>query len=75
MSKKYIQIKTNQMVYYDLQLEIGKDISEEQASKLLSLDGETYNVETDNWYYLHEYLNHKNISDWLEFEDVEVYKV
>ena len=75
MSKKFIQIKTNQMVYYDIQLEIGKDISEETASKLLNLDGETYDVETDEWYFLHNYLNHTSVVDWLEFEDVEVYKI
>lgn len=73
MSKKIIWIKAEQIVSCAIGLEIGKEISEQEAEKLLKLDGDTYHEGDDEWYKLHEYLTPDTIYDWQDWDNVEVY--
>jgi hypothetical protein len=71
--RKHIWIEARQEVKYAIGLEIGKDISQEEADKLLEMDGGDFREGQDEWYKLQEYLTDDTVCDWYDLEDVEVY--
>jgi hypothetical protein len=73
MSRKHIWIRGTQEVTYAIGLEIGVDISQEEADKLLEMDGGDFSEPEDEWYKLQEYLTPDTACDWGDLDYVEVY--
>lgn len=68
--KRFIQIYATEKITHDVSLEIGKDITEEEAKKLLAMEGFDYSCETKEYAELNEIfiLHDQPGSD--SFEDV-----
>ena len=71
--KKYLHLYAEQVVKYGLSLQIGVDISEEKAQKLIELDGEDIVLDSDEHYLVEDYFNETFAYDYEDYENVNIY--
>jgi len=73
--KKYLWIKVKETVSRHVGFEIGKDISEKEAKKLLKIieDDDEFSLHSKEYSKLHDLLGN-DISDTDGFTDVQIYE-
>lgn len=70
--KKILWIEVSETVKRNIGLEIGEDISEEDAQELLDLHGDEFDMDSEEYPILDGYLG-TEISDSDGFFDVNIY--
>lgn len=76
MSRKFVWIEAEQSIRYAVGFEIGVDISQEDADKLISLDmaGDDIKEGSELWDEISQYLTADCVCDWGDLEMVEIYE-